>query len=90
MDRICHNDRLRDLHHNSSVGVTVFIFLVSEHLSNRIVSDVKQSPCWASIVHETTNIAEMCYSFHLPQPGQSEDFQLCVVLKPSNETGCVM
>jgi len=78
------------LHRNSSVGVTEFILLVSEHLSNRIVSDVKQSPYWASIVHETTNIAAMCYPFHLPEPGQREDFQLCVVLKPSNETGCLM
>jgi len=24
------------------------------------------------------------------QPGQSEDFQLCAMLKPSNETGCLM
>jgi len=41
MDHIGHNDRLCDLHHNSSVAVTEFIFLISEHLSNRIVSDVK-------------------------------------------------
>jgi len=47
-DRIGHNDRLRDLHRNSYVAVTEFILLISEHLSNRIVSDVKQSPCWAS------------------------------------------
>ena len=48
MDRIGHNGRLRGLHHNSYVAVTEFILLISEHLSNRIVSDVKQSPCWAS------------------------------------------
>jgi len=47
MDRIGHNDRLCDLHHNSSVAVTGIILLISEHVSNRIVSDVKQSPCWA-------------------------------------------
>jgi len=41
MDHIGHNDRLCDLHHNSSVAVTEFILLISEHLSNRIVSDVK-------------------------------------------------
>jgi len=57
MDPIGHNDWLRDLHHNSSVAITEFILLISEHLSNRIVSDVKQSPCWASMVDETTNIA---------------------------------
>jgi len=26
----------------------------------------------------------------LPQPSQSEDFQLCAVLKPSHKTGCLM
>jgi len=57
MDPIGHNDWLRDLHHNSSVAITEFILLISEHLSNRIVSDVKQSPCWASMVDETINIA---------------------------------
>jgi len=47
MDRIGHNGRLCDLYHNSFVAVTKFILLISEHLGNRIVSDVKQSPCWA-------------------------------------------
>jgi len=90
MDHVGQNDRLCDFHHNSSVAVTEFIF-ISEHLSNRIVSDVKQSPCWASMVDETTNIATiMCCPFHLPQPSQSEDFQLCAMLKPSNETSCLM
>jgi len=90
MDRIGHNDRLCDLHHKSSVAVTKFILLISEHLSNHIVPDVKQSPCWASMIHETINIAAMCCLFHLPQLGQSKDFQICAVLKPSNETGCLM
>jgi len=90
MNRIGHNDRLCNLHHKRSVPVTEFILLISEHLSNRIVSDVKQSPYWASMVDETTNIAAICCSFHLPQPGQSKDFQLCAVLKPSNETGCLV
>jgi len=76
MDRVGHNDRLRDLRHNSSVAVTEFI-LISEHLSNRSVSDVKQSPCWISVVDETTHIAAICCLFHLPQPGQSEDLTLC-------------
>jgi len=44
MDRIGHNDRLCDLHHKSYVAVTEFILLISEHLSKRILSDVKQSP----------------------------------------------
>jgi len=44
----------------------------------------------ASMVDETTNIAVMCCPLHLPQPGQSKDFQFCAVLKPSNETGYVM
>jgi len=89
MDRIGHNDRLCDLQHNSFVAVTEFILLISEHLCNRIVSDVKQSPCWTNMVDETTNIAAMCCPFHLPQPGLSKYFQLCAVLKPSNETGCL-
>jgi len=59
--------------------VTEFILLISEHLSNRIVYDVKKSPCWASMIHETTNIVTMCCPIHLPQPGQSKDFQLYLV-----------
>jgi len=90
MDRIGHNDRLCGLHHNSSVTATEFILLILEHLSNRFVSDVKQSRCWVSMVDETTNIAAMCCTFHLPQPGQSKDLQLCVVLKPLKETSCLM
>jgi len=57
VDRIGHNDRLRDFHHTSSVAVTEFILLISEH--NRIVSDIKQSPCWASMIEETTNIVAL-------------------------------
>jgi len=90
MDRIGHNDRLRHLRHSRFVAVTEFILLISEYLSNRIVSDVKQSPCWVNMVDEATNIAALCCPFHLPQPGQSKDFQLCSVLKPSKETGCLM
>jgi len=45
VDRIGHNVRFRDFHHTSSVAVTEFILLISEHLSNRTVSDLKQSPC---------------------------------------------
>jgi len=89
MDRIGHNDRLCDLHHNSSVAVTEFILLISEHLGKRIVSDVKQSPCWVSMVDKTPNIAAMSCPSHLPQHGQSKDFHLCAVLKKtSSETGC--
>ena len=90
MDCIGHNGRLCDLHHNSSVAVTEFILLISEHLSDHIVSYVKQSLCWTSMVNETTNIAAMCCPFHLLQPGQNKDFQICAVLKPSNETSCLM
>jgi len=90
MDRIGQNCRFCNLQRNSSVAVTECILLISEHFSNHIVSDVKQSPRWASMVDETTNIAAMCCPFHLPQPGQCNDFQLCAVLKPSNETGCLM
>jgi len=90
VDHIGHNDRLCDLHHNRSVVVTELILLISEHLSDSIVSDVQQSPCWAGVVDETTNIPAMCCPFHLPQLDQSKDFQLCAVLKPSTETGCLM
>ena len=57
VDRIGHNDRLRDLRHISSTAVTEFILLISEHLSNHIVSAVKESPCLATMVDETTDIA---------------------------------
>jgi len=43
-----------------------------------------------SVVDETTDMAALCCSFHLSQPGQSENFQLCVVLKPSCGTDCLM
>jgi len=75
------------------VAVTEFILLISEHLADRIVSDVKQSLCWASMVDdddEATNIAALRCPFHVPQQDQSENFQLCAVLKPSNETGCLI
>ena len=49
VDRIGRNDRLCDLRHISSTAVTEFILLISEHLSNHIVSAVKESPCWATI-----------------------------------------
>jgi len=88
MDYIAYNGRLYDLHYNSYVAVTEFILLILEHLSNRIVSDVEQSLCWASMVDKTTNIAAMCCYFYLPQPGQNKDFQICAVSKPSNETCC--
>ena len=45
VDRIGHNDRLRDLSHISSTAVTEFTLLISEHLSNHIDSAVKKSPC---------------------------------------------
>ena len=60
VDRIGHNDRLRDLRHISSTAVTEFILLISKHLSNHIVSAVKKSTCWATIctmVDEITGIA---------------------------------
>ena len=43
VDRIGHNDRLRDLRHISSTAVTEFILLISEHLSNHIVSAVRRA-----------------------------------------------
>jgi len=79
-----HNDRFRDLRHNSSVAVTKFILMISRHLSDRIVSDVKQSPCWSSMVDETTDIAALHCPFYLPQPGQSEGFQFCAKTKQWN------
>ena len=40
-DHIVYNDRLHDLLHITSSAVTEFILLISGHLSDRIVSDVK-------------------------------------------------
>jgi len=37
-----------------------------------------------------TGFAALRCPFHLPQPDQSEDFQLCAFLKLSNGTGCLM
>ena len=59
MNRIGHNDRLRDLCHTSSTAVTEFILLISDHLCDRIVSEVKQSPCWATMVDDTTDITTL-------------------------------
>ena len=90
MDHIGHNGQLCDLQYNSYVAVIKFILLILEHLRNRIVSDVEQSLCWASMADKTTNIAAMCCPSHLPQPGQNKDFQICAMLKPCNETCCLM
>jgi len=60
VDCIGHNDYPHDFHHTSSMAVTKFILLIWEHLSDHVVSDVKQSPCWAySMVDETTNMAAL-------------------------------
>ena len=59
VDRIGHNDRLHDLRHNSSTAVTEFILLISDHLTDRIVADLKQSLCWATMVDETIDIATL-------------------------------
>ena len=56
MNRIGHNDRLRDLRHTSSIAVIEFILLISDYLSNRIVSEVKQTPWLATMVDDTTDI----------------------------------
>ena len=59
VDRIGHNERLRDLRHTSSTATTEFILLISDYLSDRIVSNIKKSVCWASIIDETTDIATL-------------------------------
>ena len=59
VNRIGNNDRLRDLRHTSSTAVSEFILLISDHLSDRIVSAVKQSPCWATLVDDTTDITTL-------------------------------
>ena len=50
-----HNDRLHDLRHTSSTAVTEFILLISDHLSDRIVSEIKLNPCCAIIVDDPTD-----------------------------------
>jgi len=78
MDRIRHNDRFCDLDHDSSGAVTQFILLTLEHLSNRIVSDVKQSP--ASVVEETTKYCCNVLSIPLPTTWPERRFStLCGV-----------
>jgi len=89
MDRIGHNDPLHDLHHNSYVAVAELFFL-SRNIWVIALYLISSRAHVGPVVDETTNIAVLCYPFHLAQAGQSEDFQLCVVLKPSNETGCSM
>ena len=59
VNRIGHNNRLRDLRHTSSTAVTEFILLISDHLSNCIVSEVKQSPCLATMVDDTTDVTTL-------------------------------
>jgi len=99
MDCIGHNDRLCELHHNSSGAVTEFILLTLEYLSNRIVPDVKQSPCWASMVVETTEYCCNVLSISLATTWPEQRFstlcsvktkkrnQLCPL--PKNETSSV-
>ena len=54
---IDYKDLLCDLRHISSPAVTEFTVLISEHFNDRIVSGVKQSPFWATMVDETTDIS---------------------------------
>ena len=56
MNHISHNDCLHDLCHTSLIVVTELILLISNHLSNCIVSEIKQSPCLATMVDDTTDI----------------------------------
>ena len=65
VNRIGNSDRLRDLRHINSTAVSEFILLISDHLSDRIVSAVKQSPCWATMVQDATNITtlQQCITF---------------------------
>ena len=53
------NDCPHDQRHTSSNAVTVFILLISNHLSNCNVSEVKQSPCLATMVDGTTDITTL-------------------------------
>jgi len=80
VDHIGHNDRLCDLHYNRSVAVTEFVLLIPEHLSNRIVSDVKENPCWVSMFDETANIAANVLSIPLATNWPEQGFAtLCRV-----------
>ena len=54
-----YDDRLHDVRFISSTIVTDFILLIWEHMSQRIVCDVKQITCWASMVDEKTDIAAL-------------------------------
>jgi len=83
------DDGTGDLLKNSEDVASLLVWIF-KNLLVQIVSDVKQSTCWASMVDGTTNIAALCCPFHLSQVGQSEDFQFCVVLKTSNKTSCFM
>lgn len=56
IDRIGCNERLKDFRHTSSTSVSEFIELISTYISGRIASEVRKSPCWASMVDETTDI----------------------------------
>jgi len=73
------NDRLRYLHHNGSVAVTEFILFISEHLSNRIVSD--RSRAHAGLVCSTRQPTLLHCAVHstcnsLPERGCSTLFRV--------------
>ena len=59
VNRIGSNDRLRDLRHTSSTAVSEFILLISDHLSDCVVSAVKQSPRWSTLVDDITDITTL-------------------------------
>ena len=57
INRIGENDQLSDFRHTSSTSVSEFIVFISDYITNKIVSDVRESVCWSSLVDESTDIA---------------------------------
>ena len=58
IDRIGQNARLKDFHHTSSKAVREFIILISDYLTDTIVSEIKESAYWLTVVDETTDVTE--------------------------------
>lgn len=57
IDRVGMNDSLTYFRHTSSYSTTEFILLISDYLTDTILSDISHDTVWSSMVDESTDIS---------------------------------
>ena len=58
-NKIGLNYRLSDFQHTSSMSVSEFVTLISQHLTDKILHSLKKAGFWASMEDKTTDIATL-------------------------------